>query len=246
MENGRRNPPGTISGRQLGEAAHRLVVNSLQTNMDRNGPKMMHAAASHGVGVSGTMYPNGMHRRLDNREAPRPEYSISHKDGYAYPSSGSHHGHNQWYSSTSSSHHQQEWSAHKQYERSSVRPVPNVQYERNNYQWQADTRGRGHVQGYSQNGGYSHPSASRPIISQPPVPGPYAPPASSYNPYVGYQAYGAQVPQQQFDSRQRMQPSQVPVDRRSYDRPQQKYNRFSALQRETNRRPQPPPGYGRH
>ncbi|KAI8549517.1 hypothetical protein RHMOL_Rhmol06G0030900 [Rhododendron molle] len=36
-ENGRHLPNGTISGRQLGEASHRLVVNSLQLRTDRNG-----------------------------------------------------------------------------------------------------------------------------------------------------------------------------------------------------------------
>ncbi|KAL2894460.1 5'-3' exoribonuclease 3 [Bienertia sinuspersici] len=37
MENGRSNPPGSISGRQLGDAAHRLVINSLQVRVDQNG-----------------------------------------------------------------------------------------------------------------------------------------------------------------------------------------------------------------
>ncbi|XP_074279185.1 5'-3' exoribonuclease 3-like isoform X2 [Silene latifolia] len=36
-ESGRPNPPGCISGRQLGEAAHRLVINSLQTRADHSG-----------------------------------------------------------------------------------------------------------------------------------------------------------------------------------------------------------------
>uniref|UniRef100_A0A1D1ZA72 5'-3' exoribonuclease 3 n=1 Tax=Anthurium amnicola TaxID=1678845 RepID=A0A1D1ZA72_9ARAE len=255
LEHGRQNPPGTISGRQLGEAAHRLVVNSLQNNVDRNGPKSMHAAASYGVRASGMAHPNGALHRLDHRGAPRPEYPISRRHGYAYPSAGSHtdHGHGQWYSSSLSSHHQQERSVHTQYESSSTGPAHNVQYERNYYQWPADTGGRGPVQGYSQNGGYSHPPAPRPIIAQPPVPGPYAPPVSTYappvstyNPYVGYQAYGAQLSEHQFDSRQRMQSSHVPADRRVYDRPQQKPNQFAALNREANRRPQPPPGYRRH
>ncbi|MQL97305.1 hypothetical protein Taro_029990 [Colocasia esculenta] len=243
MENGRQNPPGSMSGRHLGEAAHRLLHNTLQ--IDRNRPQMVRAEGSYGVGVSGSMYPNGTHHRLDNRGVPRPEYPINH----AYPSPGSHleHGHNKWYPYSSSNHHQQEWSVHTQYERNGGRPVHNVQYERTNYQWQADTRGRGHVQGYSPNGPYSHPSASGPpLISQPPVPGPYPPPASSYNPYVGYQAYGAQVSQQHYDGQQRVPSSQGPADRRSHDRPAQKFNQFSSLQRDSNRRPQPPPGYGWH
>ncbi|XP_057532043.1 5'-3' exoribonuclease 3 isoform X2 [Amaranthus tricolor] len=37
MDNGRPPPPGTISGRQLGEAAHRLVINSLQMRPDQKG-----------------------------------------------------------------------------------------------------------------------------------------------------------------------------------------------------------------
>ncbi|KAK7346162.1 hypothetical protein VNO80_20677 [Phaseolus coccineus] len=36
-ENGRKNPPGSISGRELGDAAHRLVVNSLQAKVDTTG-----------------------------------------------------------------------------------------------------------------------------------------------------------------------------------------------------------------
>ncbi|KAJ8427071.1 hypothetical protein Cgig2_008940 [Carnegiea gigantea] len=49
MENGRPNPPGSISGRQLGDAAHRLVINSLQMRADQTGygnqMQAMHAAA---------------------------------------------------------------------------------------------------------------------------------------------------------------------------------------------------------
>ncbi|XP_022144192.1 5'-3' exoribonuclease 3-like [Momordica charantia] len=49
-DNGRPNPPGAISGQHLGDAAHRLVVNSLQMRGDRNGhsnwqtPQMSHTA----------------------------------------------------------------------------------------------------------------------------------------------------------------------------------------------------------
>ncbi|KAK9936521.1 hypothetical protein M0R45_013358 [Rubus argutus] len=43
-EDSGRNPPGTISQRQLGDAAHRLIVNSLQVNVDSNGyGNQMHA-----------------------------------------------------------------------------------------------------------------------------------------------------------------------------------------------------------
>ncbi|KAL5847801.1 hypothetical protein ACOSQ3_011325 [Xanthoceras sorbifolium] len=44
-DNGRHNPRGTMSGHQLGEASHRLVVNSLQLKGDRNGyGNHMHAS----------------------------------------------------------------------------------------------------------------------------------------------------------------------------------------------------------
>ncbi|KAJ8762270.1 hypothetical protein K2173_007426 [Erythroxylum novogranatense] len=50
-EQERQNLPGTTSGRQLGEASHRLVVNSLQLKVDRNGhvpgPSPNYAAATH-------------------------------------------------------------------------------------------------------------------------------------------------------------------------------------------------------
>ncbi|GKU90081.1 hypothetical protein SLEP1_g4123 [Rubroshorea leprosula] len=43
-DNGRQNPPGTISGHKLGEASHRLLVNSLQLKVDSNGfSNNMHA-----------------------------------------------------------------------------------------------------------------------------------------------------------------------------------------------------------
>lgn len=37
IANGRPNPPGSLSGRLLGDAAHRLVINSLQTRAGQNG-----------------------------------------------------------------------------------------------------------------------------------------------------------------------------------------------------------------
>ncbi|KAB1203693.1 5'-3' exoribonuclease 3 [Morella rubra] len=47
-ENGRQNPSGTISGRQLGQAAHRLVANSLQVKVDPRGyGDQMHARPSY-------------------------------------------------------------------------------------------------------------------------------------------------------------------------------------------------------
>ncbi|XP_057427859.1 5'-3' exoribonuclease 3 isoform X2 [Lotus japonicus] len=66
----RKNPPGSISGRELGEAAHRLVVNSLQVKVDENGyrrpangPPMSYAA------------PMG-------HQQPLPSYGYESRPGY--------------------------------------------------------------------------------------------------------------------------------------------------------------------
>lgn len=57
----RPNPPGTISGRQLGEAAHRLVINSLQMRPDQMG---YHYGQDHGRMMPPTgSYPVGAYQR---------------------------------------------------------------------------------------------------------------------------------------------------------------------------------------
>ena len=67
----RPNPPGSISGRQLGDAAHRLVINSLQMRMDQTGygnpMQPMHAAA-YDAAAYGPAVPHP-----DNRY-PGPDY----------------------------------------------------------------------------------------------------------------------------------------------------------------------------
>lgn len=66
--NFRKNPPGSISGRELGDAAHRLVVNSLQVKGRHrppfNGPAMSYAP------------PVGGHRQ------PLPPYDYESRPGY--------------------------------------------------------------------------------------------------------------------------------------------------------------------
>ena len=58
----RDNPPGSISGRHLGEAAHRLVANSLPVNSNRNRAGLVNASESYEVNVS-AMYPDGGYQR---------------------------------------------------------------------------------------------------------------------------------------------------------------------------------------
>lgn len=225
----RQNPPGTISGRQLGEAAHRLVVNSLQVNRgDRNRPGLLDSASSYGVNAATAMYPNGRQQR----GPPRP-------GGFGGGGGGG-----QWQAADSSGHHQYERSAHAHHHSMPPHHSSGGQYGRGSYQWQPVGRGGG-VQGYPQHGGYPHNSSSRPTLSQPPpVPAavPYAAPpgaGGAYNPYAGYQAYVSQQPQQQqqppHDNWQGMQRGQGPPA-----------NRFSSLKRGgDDRRHQRPPGFDR-
>lgn len=55
----RQNPPGSVSGRHLGDAAHRLVSNSLQMGTDRYGyqtPTDVHAQHPPGYGYNPPQY----------------------------------------------------------------------------------------------------------------------------------------------------------------------------------------------
>uniref|UniRef100_A0A1J3FKE4 5'-3' exoribonuclease n=1 Tax=Noccaea caerulescens TaxID=107243 RepID=A0A1J3FKE4_NOCCA len=56
---GRHNPPGSVSGRHLGDAAHRLVSNSLHTRTDRHGyqiPADVHSQHPPGYGYNPPQY----------------------------------------------------------------------------------------------------------------------------------------------------------------------------------------------
>ncbi|CAA6669597.1 unnamed protein product [Spirodela intermedia] len=222
------------NGRQLGDAAHRLVVNSLQVNPDWNRPGLINSASSYGVNMATAMYPNGTHH---HRGPPRP-------GGYG--------GGGQWQPMDSSNHYQYERSTNTRHHHNMPpHHSGGGQYGRGSYQWQAVGRGSG-VQGYGQHGGYPQPSSSRPILSQPPPVAagePYVAPPGAYSPYAGYQAYVSQHPQQQqqqHDNWQGMPRGQAPASRSAYDKPTHGSNRFSSLKRGGDeRRHQRPPGFDR-
>ncbi|CAN6482583.1 unnamed protein product [Victoria cruziana] len=75
-DNGRQNPPGAISGKQLGEAAHRLVVNSLQVKQQSRGPVPYNDGGL--IGISSSPYQNGRYHGGQNPR-PRSEY-INHEE----------------------------------------------------------------------------------------------------------------------------------------------------------------------
>nr|XP_029117806.1 5'-3' exoribonuclease 3 isoform X3 [Elaeis guineensis] len=241
FENGRQNPPGTISGRQLGAAAHRLVMNSLQISADRNGGEASYAPPSYEMAANGGLYSNGRDHFIDRRTAVGVDHQVSNAQWYG---PGNHLGnsHGQWYASSMPNHHQYERSVSHHYERDQqVRS----HYTANGRHSQPDVRGRVPVQSYPQNGGYPYHSVNR-SAAPPPIPGPYGHPGAVYHGgYGGYPNYGAEQWEQRRDPRRGLLSSQPAVGR-GYTHNQQSTNRFAALDRGSNRRPPPPPGYGRY
>ncbi|GMY28285.1 5'-3' exoribonuclease 3 isoform X2 [Fagus crenata] len=237
-ENGRQAHSGAISGQQLGEAAHRLVVNSLQVKADRNGyGNQMHAPPqSYPVPPYRPQLPSYQndryHEQVYNRLPPprtghpprgHPQYSNStgpgyHDDGYKppYVSSAARHPNNR-------SHPQN-------YERNN-RSVPHNsgEHSRNVY----------YPPGVSQNAGPMY--AGRQVAQTPNVVRAH-PYQGSYNSFQNYQPPGASSQQQWVNGA----PTANQSFPRGYGRPQQSGNQYTVLDKRSNRRPPPPPpGYGR-
>ncbi|XP_008808991.1 5'-3' exoribonuclease 3 isoform X2 [Phoenix dactylifera] len=241
FENGRQNPPGTISGRQLGAAAHRLVINSLQNSADRNGGDASYAPPSYEMAANSRLYSNGRDHSIDRRAAARVEHQASNAQWHG-PGNHLRNSHGQWYASSASNHHHYERRISHHYERDQQ---GRSHYTPTGRHSQPDVRGRVPVQSYPQNGGHPYHSVNR-SAALPLIPGPYGHPGAVYHGgYGGYPNYGAQQWDQRHDPRTGPLPSQPAVGR-GYPHNQQSTNRFAALERGSNRRPPPPPGYGRY
>uniref|UniRef100_A0A0E0N5N4 5'-3' exoribonuclease n=1 Tax=Oryza rufipogon TaxID=4529 RepID=A0A0E0N5N4_ORYRU len=222
----RQNPAGAIPGRQLGEAAHRLVVNSLNA---RSGGQYNTPSMPYQTIMNGMPYPNGIPPRM---EQPAPGWHVPGDlpNGQVPPAYAS-----------SSGHYQNDRSGPSQYGRDNHGRYP---YARDNHH---DSRGR--VPPYHQSGGNSYQSHSAPSAG----PGRYAQPppyAGGYGrsyqpaPYGGGQQWQQQQ-QQPYGSYAGSGPygGGAPPARPN-SRPQQSQNRYNTLDRNSNRRP--PPGHGRH
>ncbi|KAK2971467.1 hypothetical protein RJ640_020873 [Escallonia rubra] len=229
-ENGRQNPPGTVSGRQLGEAAHRLVVNSLQYKTDRNGygDQMYAPPPPYGATYAPPLpsYHSNRHHDQDRMMPPVAGYRGQSSEGHhrqsRSPNIRAHFdpNHSQPYASSA---------GHSSYNRSHQPPAnPSRDYPMHgNYQ-----------PGSHQSGGSMYPGPGPRHVVQTPIPaGDHVQQQGGYsNQSYGGGSYphhgGAWAPRGNQSAG------------RGYGRPQHSGNQFSALDRGASRRP-PPPGYRR-
>ncbi|CAL9153925.1 5'-3' exoribonuclease 3-like isoform X1 [Musa acuminata AAA Group] len=241
FENGRQNPHGSISGKQLGDAAHRLVKNSLQISRDHYSGDSRVAPLSYNTSTNGLPYSAGRHHVGDQRAAAaaRAGHQVGHSQHYD-PRNDSGDGHGRWYDSTTSTHYY-ERSLGSQYERDHY--SSRSYYDPHNGSSHPDARGRVPAYNYPQGGGYPYPSANRPV----PQHVPYAHTQAPYNANYGdYHSYAPQQWEEQYGDERAPPPSQHTTGR-SFGHHQQTTNRYTALDRSSNirRPPPPPPGFGR-
>jgi len=227
--------PGNISGRQLGDAAHRLVVNSLHVRAGPNGySDQMHRApppiatyGPHSAPYQNNRYHD--HERNNTRSSNVATVRNHFDHGYGQP-----------YASAS---------VHDPYSRAhNERDQYNRSYPRHESNHQSTTQSREHdpnhgyyPPGYQQNGGNRHPTHGPPRHGvQTPIPrGAHFQQQGGYNSYQSYGAASYHNPSAGWAPR-----AENGVGR-GYSRPQQSGNQFSALSRGASRQPPPPAGYRR-
>lgn len=216
----RQNPPGSFSGRQLGEAAHRLVKNSLQVRAGQEcGDSEQRRHNPHSS--YSFPYPNGRHHSFDKHPPAQP----------------------QQYNAVSSSAYRHERSENHQFERREYGSRHrDLQHGTGSRHWEQRPPAPSHPS-------YVVPVYPVAIVRQP-VHGSFPPRSGYRGDYGGFGAYGAQQPwNPQYDPR-RGPSHQPPYGRTNPNPNLQQINsnRYVVLDRDLNKRPRPPPppGYGRY
>ncbi|CAL5349370.1 unnamed protein product [Camellia sinensis] len=256
-ENRRQDPPGSISGRQLGDAAHRLVANSLQLRANPNGySDQMHGPPPY-VAAYGQPYSSYQNNRFHDQERNRMDPS---RTGYPVETSQGHH-HRASNIAAVQNHYDRSYGQpipsathdpysrpHHQYERDSYSNRSYPQHERNNRST-AQHREHHPTQGYyrpgfQQNGGNMHQYPHHVVQTPIPAGAHFHQQSGGYsNTYGSYQSYGAAGYHHSSGS---WAPQVDQSVGRGYGRPQQSGNQFSALNRGARSKPPPPSsGYGR-
>lgn len=231
----RHNPAESISGKQLGDAAHRLVVNSLQMSRDNHHSTSRPAPFPYNTSAVSAQYSNSRYD-ADPRTAAREEHRTGHSQSYGYRNDGPGH----WHASSTSSHY---------YDRPPPSHYERDHYNRSHYPY----NGSSHVDArsnvpvyYPQSQGYPYPSVND-ISALPPVTHVgYSHSQSLYDAnYRGYYDDGGQQRDRHYGADRAPAATQYPGGR-SYGQHQQANNRYAALDRGSNWRsaPPPPPGYG--
>ncbi|KAA8537533.1 hypothetical protein F0562_027141 [Nyssa sinensis] len=236
-ENGRQNPPGTISGRHLGEAAHRLVANNLQLKADQNGyGDQMYTPSSSYAATRGPPFSSYQNNRFHDQEYNR---MVSPRNGY--PSRSVYGQHRSSNPTTVQNHFEHSYGQydasaardpysryHTQYERSNPSAIQSREYSMHGF----------YPPGFQQNGGNRYPP--RDAVQTPIHAGAHYQ-QGGYSSYESYQSPGAAASYHQWGGGW-APPANQSVGR-GFGRPQPG-NQFLALDRGASRRP-PPPGYRR-
>lgn len=245
FENGRHNPAGAVSGPQLGEAAHRLVANSLQVKADRNGfnDRMYVPPPTYSFPHGPPIVPFQKDRH-QGREPALPQYTTGYSAAQGSVRSHHDHSYRQSYTYPAAYNYQSRSDSHNERSDKSVNGSRTYQGRSHSHSERSDrpvNGGREYPQhgyyqaGLQQSGGFGYPVHPQ-HVGQAPVPtgATYYQQGGGYSSYESFQPYeagsynhwgGGWAPQ---------------VDTnvgRGYRHPRHSGNQFSALDRSSHRRP---------